>query len=130
SSAANARTNVRGVFGFQTRRRIADLADGTSNTIAMGEVTSSTGGRDYLGGTARNRGDAVIDNPLACRLLGDPDGRLFNNTVPDADVARSRGQRWAAGSTAYTAVNTILPPNSPSCATGDFASAGQYPINS
>src|SRR5690606_29185053 len=77
-----------------------------------------------------NRGDAVIDNPLACRLLGDPDGRLFNNTVPDADVARSRGQRWAAGSTAYTAVNTILPPNSPSCATGDFASAGQYPINS
>ncbi|MDI9444903.1 MAG: DUF1559 domain-containing protein, partial [Planctomycetota bacterium] len=128
SSTTNARRDVRGLFGYQTRRRIADIADGTSNTIAMGEIGTSRGGRHFKGATARGLGMGVIDTPNTCLLQIDQSGNYLDS-VPT--VILNRGQRWARGAVQYTAVNTILPPNSPSCTyENDFRSIGQYPMTS
>jgi prepilin-type N-terminal cleavage/methylation domain-containing protein len=127
-SFANARNLVRGPFGFQTNKRIADLSDGTSNTILMGEMTTSKGGRDALGGVLRGQGNGVVDNPASCLLLANKATGEFNGT---GTVSTSRGSRWCNGVVAYMTVNTILPPNSPACTVGaDFREAGQYPVQS
>lgn len=45
-------------------------------------------------------------------------------------LSASRGTRWARGVADYTAANTILPPNSASCITGGFKTAGQLTVTS
>ncbi|WP_231754314.1 DUF1559 domain-containing protein [Caulifigura coniformis] len=127
-SLDNARKLVRGPFGYQTSKRIADLSDGTSNTILMGELTTSRGGRDSLGGVLRGQGNGVVDNPASCLVMANKGTGEFLGTD---FVSTSRGSRWAGGMISYTTVNTILPPNSPACTVGsDFRQAGQYPVQS
>lgn len=130
SSAANARTQVRGLFGYQTNRTMADITDGTSNTVALGEIATARGGsgRHFRGVTARGQGMGVIDSPNTCLLLVGPTGEYVAAVTT---VSPSRGQRWAGGPVPYTCINTILPPNSPSCTfEADFQSIGQYPVTS
>ena len=129
SSWQNAMNRVRGMFGRRTDRRFRDITDGMSNTIALGEMTTSRGGREFMGGTARNQGMQVVENPSTCLLTVDARTRMYNASV--TTVSASRGQRWAGGPVPYTGINTILPPNSPSCTfEGFFTSVGQYPVQS
>ncbi len=128
SSWQNAMNRVRGPFGRRTDRKFRDIYDGLSNTIMMGEITSSVGNRTHLGATARNQGQQVVDSPNTCLLTIDGATREFLPSVTTVSV--SRGQRWAGGAVPYTCVNTILPPNSPSCASGGWNAVGQYPVQS
>lgn len=120
--------NIRGLFGHQTSRRMADISDGTSNTIAMAEVTTATssGSRSILGATARDQGSIVVDSPISC-ILTASSGEYLSSV---ATVSATRASRWARGVAVYTGMNTILPPNSPSCSTGGFSNNGQYPAQS
>lgn len=129
SSAENARKFVRGVFGRQTSRRVADISDGTSNTIAFGEMPNCRNTRAKIGGSARNVGTQAISTPGYCLTLIDPSTGEFTSAV--TTVSNSRGNRWSRGSPPYVGVNTILPPNSPVCTIStDFQAPGQYPVGS
>jgi prepilin-type N-terminal cleavage/methylation domain-containing protein/prepilin-type processing-associated H-X9-DG protein len=126
-SSSARRRHVRGVFGIQTSRRVSDIRDGTSNTVAMAEVATTQVSRDILGGVARGVGMQVVDSPITCLSLAN---RATGQYDWDNTVAW-RGDRWAKGVTSVTGFNTILPPNSPSCNNEtNFRGAGQYPASS
>ena len=124
-------TRARGLFGYRTYFRIADVLDGTTNTVAMGEIAGSIDVRAVPGrGIARDRGSAAVDSPIDC-LSTASNGRY----ITGVSVGRWRGSgwTWASGSSGTTAVNTILPPNSPGCmvqSTWQSNSRGQMPVTS
>ncbi len=125
ASLADARSKVRGMFGFQTSRRFRDVTDGLSNTIAMGEVVSAPGsGRSVQGSSIRDV-PGVVASPISCRAeVSSTDRNTFS---AGKTVATTRGSRWARGTACYSGFNTVLPPNSPSCTTGsDYRSSGIY----
>jgi prepilin-type processing-associated H-X9-DG protein len=104
---------------------LAQITDGTSNTIAMGEVTSTigTGTRRKLGAIARDQGTSVaVNSPILCLNTVDKGTGTYLPSI--VTVSEARGSRWARGSAEYTGFNTILPPNSPSCQSGVFSTNG------
>jgi prepilin-type N-terminal cleavage/methylation domain-containing protein/prepilin-type processing-associated H-X9-DG protein len=107
----------RGVFGRHSYTPLADILDGTSNTIAIGERARA--------GNVRHKGAAAVDAtadptsyvPLSCRAL--LQGRAY---IPSATIFTSDtfpGYRWAAGNTFFAGMTTILPPNSAVCVFGN-----------
>jgi type II secretory pathway pseudopilin PulG len=107
---------VRGPFGFRTATRIADLQDGASNTIMMGEICTGTDAREVLGlGVAHSQPTTILDSPIQCLATANAQERGRYNT--GVLTGGWRGERWCSGYASHTAINTILPPNSPSCVT-------------
>lgn len=120
---------LRGAFAPGLNGRFKDITDGLSNTIAIAEI-----------GTAQHRavpGQYVVDLPA--NILTDPAIGLrtlqSNQRSYRSDAALhpyGRGYHWADGAAGPGLVNTILPPNSPSCAVGGkeavdgIYSAGSY----
>lgn len=130
-NSLNARNNVRGLFGFYTDRRFSDILDGTSNTIAMGEIATSDDGFSVFGGIARRQPVGVVNSPITCFNVLEPGSkRQMRSTLPD--VTAWRGRYAFHGRMSYTGVNTILPPNSPSCLSEDDNSnrRGQFSVTS
>lgn len=103
----------RGVFSRYKYTSLAEVIDGTSNTILIAErsrpaSTNSKGGVVVIAGTAAT----VV--PLSCRVQWD--GRAYVNPAnvqPQNDS--SPGYRGLAGNPFLAAVSTILPPNSANC---------------
>jgi prepilin-type processing-associated H-X9-DG protein len=111
-------SNSRGIFGFR------DCLDGTSNTIAMGEACFSTGRREIIGHIARITGGTPIFTGIA---VGNAPAACNSNMVRDVNRPKFiapgvafnqdlRGNSFGHGYAAWGGINTILPPNSPSCA--------------
>jgi prepilin-type N-terminal cleavage/methylation domain-containing protein len=123
---------LRGAFGYQSNRRIANIVDGTSNTIAMSEAASTigTGTRRLWGGIARDQGSSVaILSPIRCQQTVERGGS-GQYLASVATVSESRGSRWCRGTAEYVGFNTILPPNSASCQVGIFQSNGIFSATS
>jgi prepilin-type N-terminal cleavage/methylation domain-containing protein/prepilin-type processing-associated H-X9-DG protein len=123
----NSTGGVRGVFGYQSKRRMANITDGTSNTIAMAEVASSiaVSSRKIWGGIARDQGTSVtVMSPILCLQTVERGSGEYKSSV--ATVSEARGSRWARGTVEYVGFNTILPPNAPSCQTGVFGTNGLF----
>jgi prepilin-type processing-associated H-X9-DG protein len=105
------------VFGFtgnnKFNMKLASVSDGLSNTIAMSEIIHSQTDRS-LGRVARDTSTI----PAACLATFDFGNGEYYSSVTMADT-RDRGARWGDGAAYFVGFQTILAPNSPSCAADD-----------
>ena len=111
----------RGVFGRHSYATLAEIIDGTSNTLAIAERGRASRVRDKGACAVDATADPTSYVPLSCRAL--LQGRTY---IPSATIFTSDtfpGYRWAAGNTFFAGVTTILPPNSAVCLFGNPAGA-------
>ena len=114
---------VRGIFATNRCTRMADITDGTSNTIMMSERLKANfaAGPITAGQVLHVRGtklgvSGILTAPNACLL--ETDGRYFT-----AGQAKGKaGSRWMDGQPDWVGFTTVLPPNGPSCNEGTDAS--------
>ena len=107
-------SNPRGIFGRQSGTRIADIRDGTSNTIAVGERVIRQEAQLLRGGTAQNVTGANT-NPTVCAALRGESGLYSDTASLVTDSRYGTGIRWNDGGMLFSGFTTVLPPNSPSC---------------
>lgn len=105
-----------GMFGFRSYLSMRDATDGASNTIFMAEVGlgNSRNDRDIIGRAARDVADADT-NPTSC--LATATNGQYNSGVSVSPWVQ--GSIWPFGHPFWNAVTTVLPPNSPSCYSGN-----------
>lgn len=95
----------RGIFGLVKHTSMADITDGTSNTLALSEHGFPTSPDDRFN---VNYGSDPA-TPAECAVTFDPISG-YSNPIS------APGSRWTDGGSAFSAMNTCLPPNSPQCA--------------
>lgn len=116
---ADTRT-TRGMFQQITGRSLAECTDGFSQTIALTEIATPTEPANsrsenppIAGFTAAGVPEAAPGQgirPSVCNATAGP--LRYHGTY--RTIAR-RGTNWGDGHVDYTGMNTILPPNRPSC---------------
>jgi prepilin-type processing-associated H-X9-DG protein len=114
----------RGVFGRHSYTRIAEIQDGTSNTVALGERSRPTKIFDRGAVAVDATAGAASYVPLSCRALYSGNSYIPSATMFTTDNAP--GYRWAAGNAYFAALTTILPPNSASCVFGASGSISAH----
>lgn len=114
---------TRGVFpvavypAVQSRITVSSVTDGVSNTILMGERCYGTDNRRSIKGYFANNVSGINSQPIAC--LATASGGLYLSTAT-VMTDRAVGVEWFDGFPAFTGFNTVLPPNSPSCANDNW----------
>lgn len=113
----------RGLFGRFVTRKFGDISDGTSNTIAMSEITSQlpTGQGGQTGFVAAAK-QIRINQAYARNIAGFATAPSICRTISDGQyylagtvVVGRRGFNWTDGPAALVTFNTVFPPNSPAC---------------
>ena len=116
----------RGMFMKVTRARTFHyITDGLSNTLAMSEVCTGVQGQRYLRGnvaydaTLYGCNSAQLCAAASCLALMGPSGE-YAAGVPISGIdwgggGWQRGLRWPDGRYYYSAFNTVLGPNKPTC---------------
>ena len=124
--ARDDRDQIRGLFGARVYRSFGSISDGTSNTIALGELLNSRpigfNGRNgrTTGPQAVKYNQAYVKNiaglrasPAVC--LQQVEGQYFKAGLT---YYGRRGGNWIDGQPSYTAISTVIGPNGPACAEG------------
>lgn len=112
-----ARASQRGAFRAHQFTAFRDFLDGTSNTIAMGEIATDLGDRDVR--TVPSARSAVTNYTYDMTICdGDVDSlrpQFWDTGVTVLSGDQARGMRWAAFTPLFTQFVTIRPPNSLTC---------------
>jgi len=106
-----------GIFAHKTVSTIADVTDGTSNTIAfaealVGNLSSNEKWRGAVTGVTDPGGASVLDantNPTAVKAGVDACTTGFKS---GGSYTNNRGYRWGTGSPGISMFNTIVTPSS------------------
>jgi prepilin-type N-terminal cleavage/methylation domain-containing protein/prepilin-type processing-associated H-X9-DG protein len=122
----NANQATRGIFESGRFRRLSEITDGLSNTIAMGEVRVDGKMFEWIS-------DSELMKPCRYSERNRCTASVTLNSPPSQPEFFGRGRRWVDGAPIYTAFNTILPPgdvsanhrNDSDLTYGNFA-AGSY----
>ena len=117
---------IRGLFGSRVYRSFGSISDGTSNTIAFGELLNSnpigfngrngatTGPQQVRYNQAYVKDIAGLRaSPAIC--LQQIDGQYFKAGLT---YYGRRGGAWTDGQPSYSAISTVIAPNGPACAEG------------
>lgn len=124
---AGQQNGTRGMFQSRYNRTLADCTDGLSNTIMLGEI--ATAGRDRrVQGWMVSMVNGLQGDPSICLAQTDPTNKLFY--ANPNDCGNSRGGKYCDGVFGTTVINTILPPNSPSCNGGSNVNDWNWGIGS
>jgi prepilin-type N-terminal cleavage/methylation domain-containing protein/prepilin-type processing-associated H-X9-DG protein len=106
-----------GVFGYRISYGLADITDGSSNTIAFAEslcspaISNASRGQLIMG--AGNSGDQVYDvNSLGWTFLVSGGLATCQTAFVANNISNTHGHYWAIGSSGATIFNTVIPPNS------------------
>ncbi|MDO5566320.1 MAG: DUF1559 domain-containing protein, partial [Planctomycetia bacterium] len=138
---------ARTMFSMGYWQSISAVIDGTSNTLAASEsLTVETEKCDFttpysnkIGGGIAAAGTSLRNSSsggpaLSATLKTSVCMNTRSSTEPKyyniAGARSFRGRRFALGYASMVTVNTILPPNSPSCGTGDFKAWGIFSASS
>jgi prepilin-type N-terminal cleavage/methylation domain-containing protein/prepilin-type processing-associated H-X9-DG protein len=131
----NCWNTTNGLFAFSWsggHKGIRDITDGSSNSIAMAETglgPSFWGGGGGGSGSQRMiQGQCIVGvsgidtNPTLCQATASGGFYLPGNNIS----SWGQGTLWPFGHPGWSAVTTVLPPNSASCTgnTGDNMSSG------
>ena len=122
----NANQATRGIFESGRFRRLSEIIDGLSNTIAMSEVRVDGKMFEWMS-------DDELLKPCRYSERNRCTASVTLNSPPSQPEFFGRGRRWVDGAPIYTAFNTILPPgdvsanhrNDSDLTYGNFA-AGSY----
>ena len=118
--------------GNRVGLRLKDVADGTSNTLAMAER------RRAISGSGRDMSMTYIQagnwftTPNQCRASFDFSINAFPASVAQGDLTTLSGVRWHYGGSGFTGISTNAAPNSsPACCYARWdAGSGLYPPSS
>jgi len=114
---------TRGVFpvavypAVRSNITMASVTDGVSNTILMGERCYGGGNTVSIKGYFANNVSGINTQPITC--LATASGGLYLS-ASNVMTLRAVGVEWFDGFPAFTGFNTVLPPNSPSCANDNW----------
>ena len=124
----------RGMFVPRGTTRFADVTDGLSSTIMLGEIATDLGDRDSRTTPSLNNGweDGVLSNAKFCSEQRDYERPNFwQDTIKLPNTAaQGRGFRWADAMPLMTGFNTIRPPNQELCYGGGSQTIGTSPTSS
>ncbi|MGC8641522.1 MAG: DUF1559 domain-containing protein [Isosphaeraceae bacterium] len=106
-----------GVFGYARGSTIADITDGTSNTIAYSEaLVGAKYYGPYPGNATGNVTGVGIDSltnvetvPNAVQLLQQQNQICYQMFLTTGQ--QGRGEHWGCGAMGYSMFNTVYPPN-------------------
>jgi prepilin-type processing-associated H-X9-DG protein len=105
---------VRGIFGFAKGTSFAEITDGSSNTIAIGERLVCSDLKSAKENCAENQS---LTSPISCLSIGFNGDFASSVTTFDGYYM---GRRWGDGAPVYAGLSTILPPNGPACLQGTW----------
>lgn len=119
----NTIASPRGPFGRFNWRRLGEISDGLSNTIAMSEIQSQlpvglggqfgqpSTGNEKIHQVIVNNVPGAVNSPAVCRTVANG-----ANVRPNLTIHVRRGIHWTDAPADLCMFSTVLPPNAPACA--------------